>query len=305
MKPSSNEPLWLAILCVLLAVSCSPAAATHNGSYTIATAAPEATLLSIFDGTAEAQINHDGTACFSIVWRTKHTAIVWPPGYTARGNPLAVYDRNSKQVLVAGQKRSIDGRELSLGGGQVVSSRARKVAGCSGFSQSVAFVPTASPMVATPGPAQYDDLRIGEMQEVVDAYRDVFGGLVGDPSSHIVTIFVAPTADPVSVAQAKAALSGVGPAAGSALNPSLESWRVGFATRGPSLATLDVVLSRLQVVQPWRKDVGTKLMGWGIDQARQVVRIGVLEITPTISSDARSAFGNLAVLETAEPAISQ
>jgi hypothetical protein len=33
--------------------------------------------------------------------------------------------------------------------------------------------------------------------------------------------------------------------------------------------------------------------------------IGVQEITPRISADARSAFGNLAVLETSEPAIAQ
>jgi len=42
-------------------------------------------------------------------------------------------------------------------------------------------------------------------------------------------------------------------------------------------------------------------MGWGIDPARHAVRISVLESSPTISADARSAFGNLAVLETAEP----
>jgi len=44
-------------------------------------------------------------------------------------------------------------------------------------------------------------------------------------------------------------------------------------------------------------------MSWGIDAARHAVRVGVLEITPTISADARAAFGNLVVLETAEPAI--
>jgi hypothetical protein len=67
-------------------------------SYRIATAAGESDVLSIFDGKAEAQLNLDGTACMSIVWRKTHTAIVWPNGYTAKGNPLAVYDANGKRV---------------------------------------------------------------------------------------------------------------------------------------------------------------------------------------------------------------
>ena len=46
-------------------------------------------------------------------------------------------------------------------------------------------------------------------------------------------------------------------------------------------------------------------MGWGIDQARHRVVVGVLEITPTLSAEAHAAFGNLAILETAEPAIAQ
>ena len=294
MKPSTG-PLWIATLCVLLAAACSPAAALHEGSYTIATAASEPNLLSIFEGTADAQLNFDGTACVSIVWRTTHTAIVWPPGYTAQGNPLAVYDGHGRQVLVAGEK-------LSLSGGQVVSSRARKVAGCSGFTQSVAFVPTPSPIVATPGSEEYDDLQVGEMQKVVDRYREVFGGLVGDPTSKVVTVYVAPTADPASVAQAKAALLRAGVAPGFQYP---KPWRLGFAVAGPSLATLDAVVNRLEVAQPWQRDVGSNLMSWSIDAAHHKVMIGVLEITPTISADARSAFGDLAVLETAEPAIAQ
>jgi hypothetical protein len=291
----SIHPVWLAALCALLSAACSPVAAMHDGGYAIATAAPEANLLSLLGGTADAQLNFDGTACFSIVWKTTHTAIVWPPGYTAQGNPLAVYDGRSRQVMVAGEK-------LSLGGGQVVSSRARKVAGCSGFTQSVAFVPTPSPTVASPGSEEYDDIQIGEMQQVVDRYRDVFGGLVGDPTSKVITIYVAPTADPSSVAPAKAALLLAGAAPGYQYP---KPWRIGFAVAGPSLATLDTVLNRLEDAQPWHRDVGSNLVSWGIDAARHKVMIGVLEITPTISADARSAFGNLAVLETAEPAIAQ
>ena len=294
MKPS-NQPLWLAALCALLAASCSPVAALHEGSYSIATAAPEANLVSIFYGTADAQLNFDGTACLSIVWKTTRTVILWPLGYTAQGNPLAVYDGHGRQVLVAGEKQS-------LSGGQVVASRERKVAGCSGFTQSIAFVPTASPTVASPGSEEFDESQISDMQSVVQRNREVFGGLFGDPASHIVTIFVAPTADPVSVAQAKSAVLEA------SARPGFQypkPWRLGYVVAGPSLAALDVVVSEVTVAQPWTTDVGTKLVSWNIDAVRHKVMIGVLEITPTISADARSAFGNLAVLETAEPAIAQ
>jgi hypothetical protein len=292
---ASNPPLWLVPLWALLVASCSPVAALHEGRYTIATAAPEANLASIFYGTADAQLNFDGTACLSIVWKTTRTVIVWPLGYTAQGNPLAVYDVSDKQVLVAGEK-------LSLGGGQVVSSRARKVAGCSGFTQSIAFVPTALPTIASPGSEEFDESQISDMQSVVQRNREVFGGLFGDPASHIVTIFVAPTADPASVAQAKSAVLEA------SARPGFQypkPWRLGFVVAGPSLAALDVVLSEVTVAQPWTTDVGTELISWNIDVVRHKVMIGVLEITPTISADARSAFGNLAVLETAEPAIAQ
>jgi hypothetical protein len=294
MKPS-NQPLWLAALCAVLAASCSPVAALHEGSYSIATAAPEANLLTILDGTADAQLNFDGTACPSIMWKTTRTVIVWPLGYTAQGNPLAVYDTSAKQVLVAGEK-------LSLGGGQVLSSRARKVAGCSGFTQSMAFVPAALPTVASPGSEEFDESQIGDMQSVVQRSREVFGGLFADPASHVVTIFVAPTADPVSVVQAKSAVLAA------TARPGFQypkPWRLGYVVAGPSLAALDAVVSEVTVAQPWTTDVGTKLVSWGIDVVRHKVMIGVLEITPTISADARSAFGNLAVLETAEPAIAQ
>src|ERR1700674_486748 len=294
MKPS-HRPLWLAALCAVLAASCSPVAALHEGSYSIATAAPEANLLTILDGTAEAQLNFEGTACVSTVWRNTRTAIVWPTGYTAQGNPLAVYDTSARQVLVAGEK-------LSLGGGQVMSSRARKVAGCSGFTQSIAFMPTQSPTVASPGSEEFDDGQISDMQSVVQRNREVFGGLFGDPGSHIVTIFVALTADPASVAQAKAAVLAA------SARPGFQypkPWRLGFVVAGPSLAALDVVVSEVTVAQPWTTDVGTKLLSWNTDAVRHKVVIGVLEITPTISADARSAFGDLAVLETAEPAIAQ
>ena len=64
--------------------------------------------------------------------------------------------------------------------------------------------------VASAGPVAYSDVQVGELQHVVDQNRLAFGGLVGDPLTGIVTIFVAESADPNAVAVGIAATRLVG-----------------------------------------------------------------------------------------------
>jgi len=52
----SNLSLWFAALCPPLTAACSPVAAVHYGSYTIATAAPETDVLAVLE-TAEPGID--------------------------------------------------------------------------------------------------------------------------------------------------------------------------------------------------------------------------------------------------------
>jgi hypothetical protein len=156
-----------------------------------------------------------------------------------------------------------------------------------------------SPPVVAAAPS-FADVQIGEMQDVVSHHRDVFGGLAGDSRTHLVTIYVAPSANPSRLSLALAAVSVVGTPADPKQGAKPKRWSVKYATAGPSLAALDAVAQKVSSAQPWRTNVGDKLVSWGIDPARHVVVIGVETISPSIASDASSAFANLAVLEVVE-----
>lgn len=154
------------------------------------------------------------------------------------------------------------------------------------------------PVVAASA-ALFADIQISEMQDIVSdyRYRAVFGGLVGDESSHVITVYFAPAADGSVSAFGSAALSKVGTAADPKLHYGPKRWSVRYETRGPSLAVLDAVLSKIETAQPWRTDVGSQLVSYGIDPGRHAVVVGVEAITPTIAADSRSAFGDLVELQ--------
>jgi hypothetical protein len=80
-----------------------------------------------FDGIVLGRINSDGTACLWTGDGPDRHALIWPDGYVARGNPVAVYDPSGSLVVVAGQK-------ASLGGG--LGPEGTQVTGCSGLSHA-------------------------------------------------------------------------------------------------------------------------------------------------------------------------
>jgi hypothetical protein len=104
----------------------SPSAAT----YRIATSPQDAHyLLAEVDGVLRGQVNPDGTACLWLGDGSDRMALVWPYGYSARGNPLSVYDQNGALIGVAGKR-------VSLGGGGTPSEGPYFILGCSrGFSR--------------------------------------------------------------------------------------------------------------------------------------------------------------------------
>jgi hypothetical protein len=266
-------------------------------AYRIAIAPREPNLLTILDGTLNAQVNSDGTACLWMSAQKSSTAVVWPTGFSARGNPVVLYDDNGARVAAAGDK-------LKVGAGQVRSIDARPVLGCTGLSQSVVGGPLRPPPQAPLGKEIYSDRQMQQMGQIVDANRDVFGPFLGDWSTHLVTITIASKAGKDRVAAARAALTAVGASS----DPKLDTpkqWRVGFLTTGPSLAELDEVKRQVTTAEPWVKDTADHLTRWGIDPVYRAVAVGLDLITPTMSQDAVSTFGALAILQTAgrvEPA---
>jgi len=97
-------------------------------TYRIATFRSDVYMQARLDAVLRGQANPDGTACLWVDDGPDRMALVWPSGYTARGNPLAVYDEHGALVGVVG-------KQVTLGGGRGAPDDGRPVSvlGCSGF----------------------------------------------------------------------------------------------------------------------------------------------------------------------------
>jgi hypothetical protein len=69
----------------------------------------EARALTEVDGVLGGRANPDGTACFWLGSDPDRLALVWPPRYSARGNPLTIIDENGIAFATVGQSVSLDG----------------------------------------------------------------------------------------------------------------------------------------------------------------------------------------------------
>lgn len=114
----------------------SSSGASPGGPLKIATASePHAFFpLARAQGDLHGQVNSDGTACLWITMNTHDEALLWPYGYTARGNPIAVYDDSGSRVALVGQ-------QIVVGGAREVG--VTSILGCSGF-QAVWMVGSVS-----------------------------------------------------------------------------------------------------------------------------------------------------------------
>jgi hypothetical protein len=257
-----------------------------SGTYAIATAAPEPNVVTILHGQLDATVNADGTACLWVTTWQRRTAVILPTGFTARGNPIVVYDAAGKAFATAG--KSVD-----IAGGQVYSMVNHPVSGCSGVSQSITAGPLTSRPVAPPyGSRTFDQGQISDVAGIVYGNRGTFGGLWGDPKTHVVTIYIAAKADKKAADQMKQQLLGGSPTANTG-----EQWRVGFLTGGPSLAELDAVVNEVSTSSHWSAVNQGNLLGYGIDQERQVANFEVDVITPSMSAAAIGEFGSMMSLE--------
>jgi len=256
-----------------------------NGNYEIATSAPEPRGVTILHGQLDSTVNADGTACLWVTTWLRRTAVIWPTGFTARGNPVVVYDATGKPFATVG--KSVD-----VAGGEVYSTANHPVSGCSGLSQSIKAGPVSNPQAAAPGSRTFDQGQISGMAGIVYANRDTFGGLWGDPKTHVVTIYVAAKADKRMADELSAQLLGI-----SATANTGEYWRVGFLTGGPSLAELDAVVNEVSTSSNWSAVNQGNLLSYGIDQQRQVANFQVDVITPSISAAAIGEFGSMMSLE--------
>ncbi len=113
-------------LLVYLLVACG-GSASPGASYRIAThPTTEFTRTARAGGTLNGTLNGDGTACLWLGDGSDRIALVWPDGYVARSDPLAVIDEHGKQVALVGRKVTLKGGLGPTG----------KVTGCEGIEQT-------------------------------------------------------------------------------------------------------------------------------------------------------------------------
>ncbi|MDQ6879101.1 MAG: hypothetical protein M3082_15710 [Candidatus Dormibacteraeota bacterium] len=55
------------------------------------------------------QTSADGSACFWFGSGDDRTALHWPPGYSARDNPLSVFDAKGHMIATVGERVTLDG----------------------------------------------------------------------------------------------------------------------------------------------------------------------------------------------------
>ena len=60
-------------------------------------------------GVLGGQTNQDGTACFWVGSGQDQAALVWPEGYSAHGNPLAISDARGRVLATVGQYVALRG----------------------------------------------------------------------------------------------------------------------------------------------------------------------------------------------------
>ena len=109
-------PIVIATI-VLLAASLTLAALTKSSAYPVVSwesaggpGTPTARATTGLNGRLAGVVNRNGTACFWLVTTSNsEIGLLWPPRYTARGNPLTVFNENELAVAAVGQNVTLDG----------------------------------------------------------------------------------------------------------------------------------------------------------------------------------------------------
>lgn len=106
---------------VLLAVALTLATLRGNAAYPVVTwetagghGIPSARATTGLSGTLAGLVNSEGTACFWLVTPSNsEIGLLWPPHYSARGNPLTVFNEKEVAVASVGQSVVLDGATMA------------------------------------------------------------------------------------------------------------------------------------------------------------------------------------------------
>jgi hypothetical protein len=127
---SVRAALFVIAFAFLFPAACGENSSHVGGaSYKIAAATARSDYMHLAGagGILQGQINGDGTASFWLGTSSGGQALSWPYGYSARDNPLAVYDDAGNRVAAVGQK-------VTMTGG-LMADNVHSITGCSGFME--------------------------------------------------------------------------------------------------------------------------------------------------------------------------
>jgi hypothetical protein len=97
---------------------------------------PKARALTVVGGLLGGRTNADGTACFWLGNDSDAVALMWPPRYSARGNPLTIFNEKGQAVATVGQFVNLDGSTTAP-----EDVLAKAVLGCSRMSSVILVAP--------------------------------------------------------------------------------------------------------------------------------------------------------------------
>ena len=98
---------------------------------------PKARALTSVSGVLGGRTNTDGTACFWLGNDGDAVALMWPPRYSARGNPLTIFNENGQAVATVRQFVNFDGSTTAS-----EDVMAKAVLGCSRMSSVILVAPS-------------------------------------------------------------------------------------------------------------------------------------------------------------------
>ena len=127
VRSRNMRSIALAMCLAALIAGCAPSG-SGGATYKIATAAQRSAFIhtALAGGVLGGQANTDGTACLWLGGQADRQALSWPYGYSARGNPLAVYDNAGNRVAAVGQS-------VTMAGG-LLGDETHSILGCTGFT---------------------------------------------------------------------------------------------------------------------------------------------------------------------------
>lgn len=179
------------------------------------------------------------------------------------------------------------GRRTSRSSLQAAAACALAAVAVLGASQTAMATTPRQPAGATPVLGE-DHAHVGRLASLVEAQRATFGGISFDQRTGIATVRYD---DSVGESTARSRL---GLSAG-----AHDSRRVVLKQVRHSLQELDAVRERVASDPAWRAAAGTSVAEWYADVERNVVAVGVTELTAGVAQAARRLFGDLVRLHVA------